>query len=187
MSKKPINIVWLKRDLRTQDHQGLAYAEKAGIDYRIVYFFEPSIITYPDTSERHLQFIYHSIKAINKTLAPFNRSVDIFYAGALNVFEYLSSNFDIQHIFSYRESGTKKTWQRDKKVASFVKTNNICWKEFQRDGILRGIKNRIDWSKQWHVKMHSPVIKNKYSTSTQKPLVHPFLLPEKLKLKLLTQ
>lgn len=184
MSKKPINIVWLKRDLRTQDHQGLAYAEKAGIDYRIVYFFEPSIINYPDTSERHLQFIYHSIKAINKTLAPFNRSVDIFYAGALNVFEYLSSNFDIQHIFSYRESGTKKTWQRDKKVASFVKTNNICWKEFQRDGILRGIKNRIDWSKQWHVKMHSPVIENKYSTSTQKPLVHPFLLPEKLKLKL---
>ena len=184
MSKKPINIVWLKRDLRTQDHQGLAYAEKAGIDYRIVYFFEPSIINYPDTSERHLQFIYHSIKAINKTLAPCNRSVDIFYAGALNVFEYLSSNFDIQHIFSYRESGTKKTWQRDKKVASFVKTNNICWKEFQRDGILRGIKNRIDWSKQWHVKMHSPVIENKYSTSTQKPLVHPFLLPEKLKLKL---
>ena len=79
MSTKPINIVWLKRDLRTQDHQGLSRAENANIDYRIVYFFEPSIITYPDTSDRHLQFIYHSIEAINKTLAPFNRSVDVFY------------------------------------------------------------------------------------------------------------
>ena len=128
MRKKPINIVWLKRDLRTQDHQGLAYAEKAGIDYRIVYFFEPSIISYPDTSERHLQFIHHSIAAINKTLASFNRSVDVFYASALTIFEYLSSNFDIQHIYSYRESGTKLTWQRDKNVAAFTKKNAIYWK-----------------------------------------------------------
>ena len=112
MSTKPINIVWLKRDLRTQDHQGFSCAENANIDYRIVYFFEPSIITYPDTSDRHLQFIYHSIEAINKTLALFNRSVDVFYGSAEVIFEYLSSIFDIQHIYSYRESGTKITWQR---------------------------------------------------------------------------
>ena len=184
MSKKPINIVWLKRDLRTQDHQCLAHAEKAGINYRIVYFFEPHIICYPDTSERHLQFIYHSIAAINKTLAPFNRSVDVFYASALTIFEYLSSNFNIQHIYSYRESGTKLTWDRDKKVASFTKKNKIYWKEFQRDGILRGIKNRIDWSKHWHVKMHTPVLQNNFSITTQTPLTHPFSLPEKLELKL---
>lgn len=184
MSKKPINIVWLKRDLRTQDHQCLAHAEKAGIDYRIVYFFEPHIICYPDTSERHLQFIYHSIAAINNTLAPFNRSVDVFYASALTIFEYLSSNFNIQHIYSYRESGTKLTWDRDKQVASFTKKNKIYWKEFQRDGILRGIKNRIDWSKQWYVKMHTPVLQNNFSITTQTPLTHPFSLPEKLELKL---
>jgi len=184
LSKKPINIVWLKRDLRTQDHQCLAHAEKAGIDYRIVYFFEPHIICYPDTGERHLQFIYHSIAAINKTLAPFNRSVDVFYASALTIFEYLSSNFNIQHIYSYRESGTKLTWDRDKKVASFTKKNKIYWKEFQRDGILRGIKNRIDWSKHWHVKMHTPVLQNNFSITTQTPLTHPFSLPEKLELKL---
>ena len=184
MSKKPINIVWLKRDLRTQDHQCLAHAEKAGIDYRIVYFFEPHIICYPDTSERHLQFIYHSIAAINKTLAPFNRSVDVFYGSALTIFEYLSSNFNIQHIYSYRESGTKLTWDRDKQVASFTKKNKIYWKEFQRDGILRGIKNRIDWSKHWHVKMHTPVLQNNFSITTQTPLTHPFSLPEKLELKL---
>ncbi len=184
MSTKPINIVWLKRDLRTQDHQGFSCAENANIDYRIVYFFEPNIITYPDTSDRHLQFIYHSIKAINKTLAPFNRSVDVFYGSAEVIFEHLSSSFDIHHIYSYRESGTKTTWQRDKKVASFAKTNDICWKEFQRDGILRGIKNRIDWSKQWHSKMHTPVLQNNFSITSQKPLSHPFLLPEKLELKL---
>ena len=61
MKKEQLNIVWLKRDLRSQDHEPLANAEKAGIPYRIIYLFEPSIINYADTSLRHLQFVYHSI------------------------------------------------------------------------------------------------------------------------------
>jgi len=57
LSNEPINIVWLKRDLRSQDHAPLLKAERAGISYRIVYVFEPSRIEYPDTSPRHLQFV----------------------------------------------------------------------------------------------------------------------------------
>ena len=68
MKKEPVNIVWLKRDLRSQDHEPLANAEKESIPYRIIYLFEPSIINYADTSLRHLQFIYYSILAINKKL-----------------------------------------------------------------------------------------------------------------------
>ncbi|WP_370652604.1 deoxyribodipyrimidine photo-lyase [Sediminibacterium sp.] len=56
-NREPINLVWLKRDLRTQDHGPLHAAEQAGLPYLIVYLFEPSIIRYPDTSERHLQCI----------------------------------------------------------------------------------------------------------------------------------
>jgi len=65
---KKINIVWLKRDLRTQDHEPLYLAEKAGIPYILLFLYEPSIITYPDTSTRHLQFCYHSIQKMNEQL-----------------------------------------------------------------------------------------------------------------------
>lgn len=180
MEKQLANIVWLKRDIRSQDHEPLLKAEKAGIPYRIIYVFEPSLIEYPDTSPRHLQFIYHSILALNKTLAPYNRSVTIFYGEANEVFEYLATTFNLKTIFSYRESGTQVSWQRDKKIKLFCKNQHINWQESQRDGILRGIKNRDDWSKQWHKKMHTPILQNSYTVSNEVLLEHHFVLPEKL-------
>jgi deoxyribodipyrimidine photo-lyase len=180
VKRQTINIVWLKRDIRSQDHEPLLKAERAGIPYRIIYLFEPTLIEYPDTSPRHLQFVYHSILALNKTLAPFNRRATIFYGEAIYVFEHLKEIFEIKTIFSFRESGTKITWKRDKKIGLFCKKHYIKWEESQRDGILRGIKNRNDWSSQWHAKMHMSLIQNSYSVSQEEKLEHPFLLPEKL-------
>ena len=184
MNKQAINIVWLKRDIRSLDHEPLFKAEQAGIPYYIIYLFEPTHIGYPDTSPRHLQFIYHSILALNNTLESFNRNVDVFYGEALDVFEYLTKNFDITAIFSFRESGTKSTWNRDKKVNVLCKKHRIIWEESQRDGILRGIKNRDAWNKRWHTAMHGPIIKNNYSVSDQKTINHPFSLPQKFAQKL---
>ena len=180
MKKQAINIVWLKRDIRSQDHEPFLKAEQAAIPYIVIYLFEPTLMEYPDTSPRHLQFRYHSITALNKVLEGFNREAAIFYGEAHDVFKYLKESFDIKALFSFRESGTKSTWQRDKKVRSFCKQHDIVWEESQRDGILRGIKNRDDWNKQWHTIMHAPLIQNSYSISKLKVLDHPFSLPEKL-------
>ena len=180
MKRQAINIVWLKRDIRSQDHEPLLKAEQAGIPYRIVYFFEPRLMDYPDTSPRHLQFVYHSILALNNSLADFNRTVDVFYGEAIAIFEYLKEAFSIKNIFSFQESGTQSTWQRDKRVASFCKEDRIVWQQSQRDGILRGIKNRNNWNKQWHSSMHAPLLQNSYSFSKQEKLEHPFLFPKKI-------
>ena len=184
MRRQAINIVWLKRDIRSQDHQPLLAAEQAGIPYRIIYLFEPELIAYPDTSPRHLQFVYHSIMALNHSLGTFNRSVEIFYGEASVIFEYLMKNFTVETIFSYRESGTQSTWQRDKKAAFFFIKHHIIWKQYQRDGILRGIKNRDDWNRKWHATMHSPIVQNRYTLSKEVMLSHPFLLPNALEIKL---
>lgn len=184
MKKPTINIVWLKRDIRSQDHEPLLKAEYTDVPYRVIYLFEPSLIEYPDVSKRHLQFIYHSILELNKKLAPFNRSVDVFYGEATEVFDHLRACFNIKNIFSFRESGTKITWQRDKKVKSLCNQYQIIWQESQRDGILRGIKNRDSWNKKWQAKMHAPIIENRYSVSQQTPHKHTFLLPQKLEKQL---
>ncbi len=183
MKREGINIVWLKRDIRSQDHEPLLRAEQAGIPYHIIYLFEPTLVEYADTSLRHLQFVYHSILTINKTLKPFNRSVEVFYGEAIDVFEYLTSSCNVKTLFSYRESGIHMTWQRDKKINLLCKKCQIIWQESQRDGILRGIKNRDDWNKQWHIYMHKSVIENSYSMSNQEELKHPFLVPKKLEIK----
>jgi len=184
LKKPPIHIVWLKRDLRLQDHEPLFHAENSDENYIIIYLFEPSIINYPDTSLRHLQFVYHSILHLNEKLKVYNRSVQFFYAEAIEVFQFLSEEFEIKNIYSYQESGTKITWERDKTLQKFFKLKDINWLEFQRDGIIRGLKNREHWSKKWHQKMHEPIINNHYSISTLKDVNHHFNLSENLKIKL---
>jgi deoxyribodipyrimidine photo-lyase len=98
--KQDLNIVWLKRDLRTQDHVPLYVAEQVGVPYLIVYCFEPSLIAHPDTSERHLKFIFNSISDIDKHLSSYNRSVTVMYGDALEAFKFLDEKYEIHHVFS---------------------------------------------------------------------------------------
>ena len=98
--------------------------------------------------------------------------------------KYLIKDFNIISVFSYQESGTQTSWEVDKKIKDFCKYNKINWEESQRDGIIRGIKNREDWNKKWYHKMHSSIIQNKYTISKETCVEHPFLMPSKLKSQL---
>lgn len=180
--KAMINIVWMKRDIRSQDHEPLMLAESSSIPYFIIYCFEPNLISRPDTSLRHLQFQYHSLLQVNKTLKNHNRCVELFYAGAPEVFDWISQNFLINSIFSYRESGTRISWERDKQVKHWCDEHSVKWIECQRDGIQRGIRNRDGWDKQWFTYMSSSVIQNHYSHSENALPMHPFQLPSELQL-----
>lgn len=184
MPENQCNIVWLKRDLRLQDHDPLNAAEKAALPYRIIYLFEPSLLAHPDTSLRHLQFIYQSLQALQKELVTCGRRVEILYGEADEVFPYLQNTLPMQHLFSYQESGVQVTWERDKAVAAFCKSEQIAWTEFQRDGIRRGIKNRDAWNVFWGKKMLEELVPNTFSHSELPPLDHPFPLPAEFKAQL---
>lgn len=182
--KELINIVWLKRDIRSQDHLPLLKAEESGLPYLIIFIFEPGVIKYGDTSPRHLQFQYHSIVDLNKTLAPYHKKVRVFHADALDVFHYLDERFEISNIYSYQESGIALTYERDKSVTFFCRQKKINWQQFQRDGIIRGIKNRKDWDKHWYTTMHQDIIKNVYSVKPDIQLENPYPIDENLLLQL---
>ena len=153
MENGPINIVWLKRDLRSQDHVPLFTAEQYGLPYLVIYTLEPSIIQHADTSLRHLQFINHSLRELRE-----NKSIPVhlLYGEVTDIFAKLIDQFKIQHVLSYQESGINITWDRDKAIKGILDKNNIHWTEFQRDGIIRGIKHRKGWDKQWYQTMHEP-------------------------------
>ncbi|MEM7162276.1 MAG: deoxyribodipyrimidine photo-lyase [Bacteroidota bacterium] len=176
MVKEPINIVWLKRDLRLSDHAPLDLAEKADLDYIIIYLFEPSIINYKDSSKRHLHFVYDSLLEMNEELKDFEREILIMYAEAREVMNYLISEFEVQNVYSYQESGTQITWDRDRDIAKILKENNSLWTEVQRDGVQRGILNRNGWDKEWYATMHKPLIENNFSKSKQIKVNHPYPL-----------
>ncbi len=167
----------MKRDIRSQDHAALAAAEDSGTPYLICYLFEPSLLDYPDAALRHHRFIYQSIQDLNQSLAQYGRQVHVFYGEAVDVFEDLCSRFATLTIFSYQESGTLKTWNRDKAVSKLLKSKNITWTQFQKNGVQRGITNRKTWDKNWYVTMNTPVFSNQFSENVGISLQNNFPMP----------
>jgi deoxyribodipyrimidine photolyase len=65
--KKIINILWLKKNLRTKDNQCLSELDP-NIPTVAVYFFESDIIQETDFSDFHLQFITSSLLQLEISL-----------------------------------------------------------------------------------------------------------------------
>ncbi len=155
--KQKINIVWFKRDLRLSDHLPLQLCIKDNFPTIIIYIFEPSIIEYADSDVRHWRFVYQSLMQMQQTLHQKNCTINIAYEEAVDVFEKLSKQFDVQRIYSHEEVGNKLSYNRDKAVKCICIKNNILWLETPTNGITRGLKNRNNFAKNWHEVMHNPI------------------------------
>jgi deoxyribodipyrimidine photo-lyase len=149
LSKKAINIVWFKRDLRLLDHEPLFMAQQENIPVLLLYFFEPSLMHYDDSDIRHWRFIYESLQDMQLKLDSKGTRIYFFHDEVQNVFEKLAQRFNIKTVFSHQEIGNKITFHRDIAMQLFFQKNSIQWKEFQMHGVIRKLKSRSDWDKRW--------------------------------------
>ena len=154
MQKQEINIVWFKRDLRFTDHEPLYFAQKNGLPTLLIYIFEPSIMSYPDSDTRHWRFIYESLQEMNEKLKHLNAQLFFFHNEAATVFETLIKSYAINSVFSSEEIGNNLTYERDKAIKILFKKHNIAWHEYQTNGIIRRLKSRQEWEKRWETKMN---------------------------------
>ncbi len=146
-----INVLWLKRDLRTVDHLPLKLALQSHTPLLVVHFFEPSLSHHYDFDIRHWRFIYQSLEDLkNKKMLVYS-----FHNEVIDVFDELVKNYQIQTVFSHEETGVKLTFERDLSFKVFCQSHKIKWKEFQNNGVIRGQKNRDGWDQAWirHMKM----------------------------------
>ena len=89
MEKEKINVVWFKRDLRFTDHEPLYLAQKEKLPILFLYFFEPSVMDYPDSDIRHWRFVYESLEEMQSKLKAHNAQIYIFHNEVLPVVEQL--------------------------------------------------------------------------------------------------
>ncbi|NBU80587.1 MAG: deoxyribodipyrimidine photo-lyase [Flavobacteriaceae bacterium] len=161
MKKKPVNIVWFKRDLRFTDHEPLFMAQQENITTLLVYFFEPSVMAYHDSDVRHWRFVYESLQEMQSQLKSVDATIYFFHKEVQSVFTELLTIYDIKAVFSHQEIGNKVTYDRDIAMQSFFDENNIHWKQSQLHGVIRKLKSRKDWDKRWeNVMRTSPKIIN---------------------------
>ena len=156
MDKQSINIVWFKRDLRFTDHEPLYTAQQQALPILLLYFFEPSVIAYPDSDVRHWRFVYESLQEMQSKLKDKNAQLYIFHNEVEVVLQELQKMYDIKSIFSHVEVGNKVTYGRDIAIQKFCNYHAITWKEYQLNGIIRKLKSRSNWQQRWQQKMTEP-------------------------------
>jgi deoxyribodipyrimidine photo-lyase len=155
LNKQTINIVWYKRDLRFTDHEPLVAAQKAGIPVLLLYCFEPSVMSYPDSDVRHWRFVYESLADMQQRLAEYGGQIAVLHNEVLTVLQQLALVYNVHTLYSYEETGNRLTYDRDIAVSAYCKTSNIKWQEYQTNGVIRKLKNRYNLQRLWKQKMSS--------------------------------
>lgn len=152
-----LNIVWLKRDLRLTDHEPLKAALQQGLPVLLWYAFEPTVLNAADTSPRHWQFVWQSLVDMEKKLSSISTQILITYGECVPFLEQLKKQVTISGIYAHQEIGNAITFERDKQVTRFCKENGITFLEYQRDGVIRGLKHRKTWNTDWKTTMEQPL------------------------------
>ena len=147
-----LNIVWFKRDLRTHDHRALVAASLRG---RVlpIYIVEPEYWAQADASARHWEFVSECLDELRADLAQLGQPLILKVGEAVDVLSDLAETFERIRLWSHEETGNDWTFQRDKRVADWARTNGIEWTEFQDEGVIRRLKTRNGWARKWNAHM----------------------------------
>lgn len=153
--RQAVVVVWLKRDLRWQDHAPLQMAIDTGLLVLPLYVFEPALLQAPDSDVRHWWFVWQSLQAMQQA----QPAVPILklHAAVPDAFHWLLQHYDVKGLYSHQETGNDLTFQRDKWVVKFCQSNNILWQETADRGIQRGLRRRQQWNLQWMAYMAAPI------------------------------
>ena len=125
----PTAVVWLKRDLRLQDHEALSSALSSNKMVLLLYVAENSLISNDHFSNRHLNFIKQSLKEMNSRLNSYNSEILSVSGEMLETMEILSREFSIKEVYSHYETGINLTYYRDRFLKKWLIKNNIEWIE----------------------------------------------------------
>ena len=110
-----LQVLWFKRDLRTQDNAALTAALNAGPTL-CIYVLEPEYWQLPDTSNRQWMFIRESLLDLHQDLMSKNGGLQWCAGSVINVLEKIQKEYGTFALHSHEETGNLWTYQRDKNV-----------------------------------------------------------------------
>ncbi|MCZ4407778.1 deoxyribodipyrimidine photo-lyase [Cryomorphaceae bacterium 1068] len=148
--RKPINVLWFKRDLRLSDHEPLMEALKIKEPLLLLYVFEPSLLRHPNYSDMHWSFVWEALMDLSHQLKEYQVGLRIAFAEVEEVFTQLQLEFEVKTVFSHAETGLKATYDRDIALIDYFSKEGIIWREYQQNGVVRKLSNRSSWLKRWY-------------------------------------
>ena len=76
---------------------------------------------------------------------------------AVETFKDIFESFHPIRVISHQETGNDMTYRRDISVKKYLKSKDVLWKEYQNNGVIRGLKSRNIWDKAWVHYMTRPL------------------------------
>lgn len=154
--RRPLNIVWFKRDLRLADHRPLAAAAAAG-SVLPLYIAEPALWAQSDASARQWAFAAESLGELQAGLAALGQPLCVMVGEVVAILERLHRSHGVAALWSHEETGNGWTYARDLAVKAWAKSAGVLWHEARQFGVIRRIPSRNGWARLWERDMTEPV------------------------------
>ena len=152
-----LHIVWLKRDLRLNDHAPLAFAASRG-PLLLLYVVEPEVFEAADFAPQHWGFIRESLLELRNSLQPYQLRLLVRYGEMTAVLTALKHELGSFSLVSHQETGNDITYQRDLRVGAWCREHSTPWREFRQHGVTRALSDRNRWAQRWDAQMSAPII-----------------------------
>ena len=152
MEKEKRQLVWLRRDLRLEDHLPLTKAALSG-PVMLVYIIDPEYWAASDRSARQFQVFRHSINTLQRKLHDKKGQLIIRVGKTLEVMKSLFSEFSFQAIHTHEVTETLSGTRTGEQVKEWSRLNNVGFSEYPSNGVFRDLKNRDGWAAQWNKRM----------------------------------
>ncbi len=144
-----MNWVWLKRDLRLQDHEPFFRASKAEGELRALFVLEPSMLQAPDMDAQHWNWIAASLRELGSSLAALGIPLEIRKGDMLEVCADLLAEDPDFRLWSHMETGTERGFARDRALKQWMRNAGCSWVECPQQAVLRGLQDRDRWHPAW--------------------------------------
>jgi len=138
-----VNIVWLRRDLRINDHAALYYAGKSDLPIQLVFVFDKSILSKLPQEDARVGFIHQTITELNKYLQSEHKAaIQCFYDTPEGAFKTIISQYKVNRVFFNRDYEPEAI-KRDNQIEKILKSHSIgvqSFKDhviFEKDEVLK--------------------------------------------------
>lgn len=147
--EETISVYWLKRDFRLKDNIALSKALKTSEKVCAFYILEDWFVNTAETSAFHLDAVYSGLKHLEDRLKEKGCELLVLKGKAEELIPSLFDKFPFTAIYSHQEHGASVSFERDKAIRRWCRSEGIKWHEYQQSGVFRGLKNRDQRQKHW--------------------------------------
>ena len=151
------NLFWFRHDLRLSDNIALyncSRKEKSAA----IYIYDSDIVNDKNFSNFHLDFINDSLFYLSDAFKKHGAHLNILYGESIKVLKNIIDDYNVHNIYSHHEVRDFKSREINKKVKLLCSSIRVEWHQFQRNGVVAGLKNRDGWAYLWNKQMNSPLV-----------------------------